>query len=206
MKISTQDVQGRWTAIHCSRWTRSSTLGLGWYSRVTEVGTKRLIHGLVKLTQFAWALLLCGDETSAFKDRKAFSFSIGLCSDPHLWSWILGDDWKNTLKRTDGRDGIFAKRPWCDTSWQRAQVWNMWSPECQATSPYREIPAMLVRPCIQKGPGKNGELSPSGYSLHPLGSGTHGVTTSPTLLCPVLAWNQQNNLKLLLIVRCFGPS
>jgi len=57
---------------------------------------------------------------------------------------------------------------------------------------------------IQNVPRKNGELSPSGYSLHPLESGTHGVTTSPTLLCPVLAWNQQNNLKLLLIVRCFG--
>jgi len=26
---------------------------------------------------------------------------------------------------------------------------------------------MLVRPCIQNVPGKNGELSPSGYSLHP---------------------------------------
>ena len=36
--------------LHCRRWRRSSTLE--WYSRVTEVGTKRLIHGLVKATQF----------------------------------------------------------------------------------------------------------------------------------------------------------
>jgi len=28
-----------------------------------------------------------------------------------------------------------------------------------------KIPAMLVLPCIQNVPGKNGELSPSGYSL-----------------------------------------
>ena len=37
---------------------------------------------------------------------------------------ILGDDWKNTVRRTNGRDGIFTKRSRCDTSWQRAQVWN----------------------------------------------------------------------------------
>jgi len=54
----------------------------------------------------------------------------------------------------------------CNTSWQTAQVWNPWSPGCQATSPNREIPAMLVRPRVQNAPGKNGELSPSGYSLH----------------------------------------
>ena len=73
---------------------------------------------------------------------------------------------KNIDKRTDGRDGIFAKSPRCDTSWQGAQVWNLWSPEYQATSPNREIPAVLVRPCIQNVPGKNCELSLSGYSLH----------------------------------------
>jgi len=28
-----------------------------------------------------------------------------------------------------------------------------------------EIPAMLVPPCVQNIPGKNGELNPSGYSL-----------------------------------------
>jgi len=58
------------------------------------------------------------------KTSKAFSFNIGLCSDPHLLLWVLSDDWKNNVKKTNGRDGIFAKRCWCDTSWQRAQVWN----------------------------------------------------------------------------------
>ena len=42
-------------------------------------------------------------------------------------SWILGDDWKNTVKRTESRDGIFAKSSRCGTSRQRAQVWNRWS-------------------------------------------------------------------------------
>jgi len=43
---------------------------------------------------------------------------------------------------------------------------------------------MLVRPCVQNVPGKNGELSPSGHSLHLRESGQKfvqgagGVTTS----------------------------
>ena len=36
---------------------------------------------------------------------------------PHLWSLILGDDWKNTVKGINGRDGIFAKRSRGNTSW-----------------------------------------------------------------------------------------
>jgi len=139
-----------WTKLHRSRWRRSSTLGC--YSRVTEVGTKGLIHGLEKLTQFcssAWSLLLRGDETGAFKHRKAFSFSIGLvpiltCGNES------GDDWKNIDIRTDGKDRIFAKSPRYDTSWKAAQVRNPWSPQCQATFSNREIPVVLVRPCISR--------------------------------------------------------
>ena len=158
----------------------------------------------------------------------------------------------------------------------RSQVWNSWSPGCQGTSPNREIPAMLVRPCIQNALGNNGKLSPSGYSLHPRKSGPeflqgpclvpswcgatrtiwnccwswgiscpprdavpdgflycfcllaesyeiikhyHStptekwprvrprtrwcVTTSSTLLGPILVWSEQNYLKLLLTVRNF---
>jgi len=70
------------------------------------------------------------------------------------WSWILGDDWKNTVKRTNRRDWIFAKSSRCDTSWQGAQVWNPWNPECQTTSPNRDIPAVLVRPCNPEYPRK----------------------------------------------------
>jgi len=43
-------VRSMWAALHCSRWRSSSTLG--WYSRVLEPGTRRLIRGEVKQTQF----------------------------------------------------------------------------------------------------------------------------------------------------------
>ena len=59
---------------------------------------------------------------------------------------------------------------------------------------------MLVWPCVQNVPGKNGDISPSGYSLHPQESGQEvvqgpgDVTKSPTLLRPVLVWSQKNYL------------
>jgi len=47
---------------------------------------------------------------------------------------------------------------------------------------------MLVRPCVQNVSGKDGKVSPSGYSLHSRVSGPEvvqgDVTTSPTLLAP----------------------
>jgi len=60
--------------------------------------------------------------------------------------WRLKECWQ----KNRGRDGIFAKSPRCDISWQGAQIWNPWSPECQGTSPNREIPVVLVRPCISR--------------------------------------------------------
>ena len=69
---------------------------------------------------------------------------------------------ESTFKRTNGGDGIFAKSSRCETSWQRAQVWNPQSQGCQATSPNREIPATSVRLCVQNAAGKIGETRPAG--------------------------------------------
>ena len=70
---------------------------------------------LLKQTQFCVTLSLCGHKTGSFKHCKAVSFLIGFCSDPHLWFWILGNDRDNITSGASGRDGIFAKSPWCDT-------------------------------------------------------------------------------------------
>jgi len=71
---------------------------------------------------------------------------------------------------------------------------------------------MLARPYVENVAGNNGELSPSGYRLHLWESdpkfvqGPGEVTTSPTLLGPVLLWSQQNYQIFLLIARYFGSS
>jgi len=65
---------------------------------------------------------------------------------------------------------------------------------------------MLVRPCAQEdGRGMSCWQHPreSGPELI---QGPGGVTTSPTLLGPVLLWSQQNYLRLLLTVRYFESS
>jgi len=100
----------------------------------------------------------------------------------------------------NGRDRIFAKSSRCDTSWQRAQVESL---GCQAASPNREIPAMLIQPSVQNVPGKKGELSPSGTVLTtPTGKRpkvcprTRWCDYISNLARPVLVWSQQNYLRL----------
>ena len=178
---------------------------------MTKVGTKGLIHGLVKQTQFCVSFIAPWCRNGSFQRTQSFQF----LNRSLIWSSpmvILGDDWKKIVKRTNGRDGIFAKSSRCNTSWQRAQVWNPQSPGCQATSPNREIPAMLVRPCVQNAPRKEWRTKSFKFQSTPTEScskfdqGPGGATTSPTLLGPVLVWSQQNYLRLLLIVRYFGSS
>ena len=43
------------------------------------------------------------------KNGKLSVFKIGPCSDPHLWSWILGNDWKNTVKRIKAEMGYLRR-------------------------------------------------------------------------------------------------
>ena len=120
-----QDAQGsifcKWAEIHCSR-RRSSTLG--WYLRVTEVGTKRLTHVWVKQGQFClsfiapWLWNGSFQRPQSFQSLNRFLFR----SSPVVMN--LREDWKNIVKRINDRDGIFAKSSRCDTSRQRSQVWN----------------------------------------------------------------------------------
>jgi len=45
-------------------------------------------------TNAAFSLTLCGYKTRAFKHCKAVNFCFRFCFDPHLWSWILGTNWR----------------------------------------------------------------------------------------------------------------
>jgi len=68
---------------------------------------KEIIKGLEKQNQFYMSSIilwsqneLWGHKTSAFKYRKAVNFEIGLCSNSHLCSWILGNEWKSVHRVT----------------------------------------------------------------------------------------------------------
>jgi len=195
--------------MHCSRWRRASTLG--WYSRVTKVGTKRLKHGLVKQTQFCVIFIAPWWRNGSFQRTQSFQFlnrtlfgsSLVVmnlrwrlkeyCEKNKRQRWDICEEfsvWHFVTKRT----GLKSVKPrmlshlseWRDPS----NVSLAMCPEC---------------------PRKNDELSPSVYCLHPRESGPKfvqgpgGVTTSPTLLDSVLVWSYQNYLSLRLIAGISGP-
>jgi len=53
-------------------WRRSSTLGC--YSRVTKVGTKGLMHGYVKQTQFCVSVIAPWRRNGSFQRTQSFQF------------------------------------------------------------------------------------------------------------------------------------
>jgi len=123
------------------------------------------MHGLINQTQFRVSLIDVLLQNENFQTTQSFRFLNQSCSDLHPCLRFMGNDWKSVFPNASGRDGIFAKSPRCDTSRQSAQLWNSQSPECRTTSPpNREIPARLVRPCVQNVPGETGDASPAGYT------------------------------------------
>jgi len=71
-------------------------------------------------------------------------------------------------------------------------------PRGDGTAPNRNIPAALVRPHVQNLPRKISEVSLAGYNhgkADEVVEGPGGVTTSPTLLGPVLVWSEGNFLR-----------
>jgi len=73
---ASQDTPGsafcKWAEIHCSRWRRSSNLR--WHSQMTEVGTKGLIHGLVKQTRFCVSFIAPWWRNGSFQRPQSCQF------------------------------------------------------------------------------------------------------------------------------------
>jgi len=77
---------------------------------------RRLVHGLVKLTQFCVSFIGLWLQNGSFQTPQSCQFQIDRCSHPYLCSWILGNDRKNIISAASTKDGIFAE----STMWQRA--------------------------------------------------------------------------------------
>ena len=80
---------------------------------MTKVETKGLIHWLVKQTQFCVSFIAPWWRNGSFLRTQIFQLLNRSFFRSLQWSWILGNDWKNTVKRTNGRYWIFAKSSWC---------------------------------------------------------------------------------------------
>ena len=148
-----QDAQGsvfyKCAEIHCCKWRRSSILG--WYSQVMKVGTKGLIHGLVKQTQFFVSFIASWWRNGSFQRPQSFQFlNRSLVQSSPV---VMNHRWR--------------QKEYCQNNkrqrWDICEEFSMWhwvtkntglksvTPGCQVASPNREIPAMLVRQCLQDG-------------------------------------------------------
>jgi len=79
-----------------------------WKAERKEIDTR------IGQTNTVWvSFIALWPQNGSFKHRKAVSFQIDLCSDPYLWSWILGNDRNNINSGASTKDGIFAKSPRC---------------------------------------------------------------------------------------------
>jgi len=143
--------------MHCKK-SRSPS-NWGWYSWVAEVGTSRLIHRLIKQTQFCVSFIALWSQNRSFQTPQ--SCQIGLCSDPHLWSLILGNDWKSASTR--GGDDTYKRF----TAWifaaKRAvgQLLKPWM-SSNRSSPNRKISATIIRSRDKDDLWELGEASPAG--------------------------------------------
>ena len=100
-------------------------------------------------------------QNGSFQAPQSSQFLNRSFSDPFLWSWTLGNDRNDIISVASGRDGIFTKSAWCDTSRHSAQLWNSQSPECGTTSPNWESKDILVRACVQNAPRMTDEARPA---------------------------------------------
>jgi len=92
-----------------------------WYSRVTECGTGRLLHGLVKQTYFCLSFISLWPQNGSFQTPQ-------ICQSLFRSSTMvmnLGyNKWTSAISSTSSRHRICAKSSRCDISRQSAQLWN----------------------------------------------------------------------------------
>jgi len=189
-----QDAQGsafcKWAELHCTTWRRSSTLW--WYFRVTEVGTKGLIHGLVEQTQFCVSFISPWWQNASFKRLQSFQFLHRSLfrSSPVVMNlrWRMKKYCqKNTRQRWDLRRvlgvALFDKEHWSEIRKAR-DVKSLLRIE---RSQLLYVSLAVCPEC----PRKEWRDKSFAYSLHPQESGQEvvqgpgGVTKSPILLGPV---------------------
>ena len=111
------------TTVHCWCWTPTMVCAV-LRELYCSVVAKRELSKSTKLSVLVSVVYSFDSILSVVTWDSWSQVRIGLCSDPHLWSWILGESWKNIIKRINDRDRTFAKSSRCDTLRQRAQVWN----------------------------------------------------------------------------------
>ena len=169
-----------------------------------KVGTKRLIHGLVKQTQFCVSFFAPWWRNRGFQTRQTFQFlNLSLFRSSLV---VMNLRW-----RINGRDWILL-RVLGVTLRDRGHRSEICKASISSHFPQWLDPSYVNSAMCPNCPRKEWRTMSFRLSLHPRESGPKfvqgpgGVTTSPTLLGPFLVWSQQNYLRFLLIARYFESS
>ena len=152
------------------------------------------MHGSVKQTQFCVSFITPWWRNGGFQRRKAFL--IGLCSDPHLWSWNLRWWLKEYCQKN--------KRQ----RWDICEEFSVWHFMTRSTGLKSIKLGMSSHFFESRDPSNVGSAMCPEFRrkdkrgttcwLHPRESGPEvvrgsgGLATSAALLCPVLVWTQGN--------------
>ena len=255
-------VCGKWAAIHCSRWRRSSTQGWFYERRKAERGDwytvgkanavlrefyrsvvrKRELSNTAKLSVFKLVfvpILTYGHESWAMTERiltqvqtpkmgflrGVHGVTVGLTEVrlrpgqetslalPYLNLRSFGSKSTALNKKLATLSGLFGAPQWfaalvTPPMWHFATncavvkfAEHRMSKHFSELREHNHVSSAMYPQCPTKDWwGKCCWLNPR--ESHPnVVQGPGGVTSSPTLLGPVLVWSQQNYLKLLLIVR-----
>jgi len=173
---------------------------------VTEGGARRLIHGLVKLTQFCVSFIVLWSQNGSFETPQSCQF----LNRSLFWfyghkSWVMAEKISSQVQAAD-----IGFLPRVHGVTLRGKVRNPQSPECRTTSSESRGPSYVGSSMCPECPTKDWRGTSCWLSPRESGpevvQGPGGVTTSPTLLGPVLVWSQQSYLKSLLTVRHFESS
>lgn len=85
---------------------RTRSKKMSWVLFTTEgrmkwVDQQKYWYGICSNANFV--PVCCGQERAELKD-KSLCFAAELCSDPHLWVWVVGNDWENDTAEWDWKE------------------------------------------------------------------------------------------------------
>ena len=211
MYYTSQDAQSsvysKWAAIQCSRWNLSTSVPCGGIHVLQKSKQRGWYSDSESKRSYTWALLLRG-KNGSFQRSQSFLFesvfvSILVCGhEPRVTT-------KRMLSQEQVREMGFLRRVQGVT--HRDKMHRFEIRKARNVTPLLRIKrsqligsAMCPESTRKDWRGTSCWLHRRESNREVQGSG--GVTTSPTLLGPVLVWTEGNYLRLLLIVRYFGST
>ena len=100
--------------------------------------TQDLVHERLQVEVWDGLGLCCCCEQEGEPKSNAFNLLIHLCSNPHLWSWDLGSDWKNEVVDESGWNQFPLEGGWAQPYRKGEELDNPGALSRAAAPPHRK--------------------------------------------------------------------